>query len=119
MILTIIITAMAVFSLEEYYHQTMKPVKMEKVPMYWQEWIDFIIANINSAKTEDQCLMLKSLILLFERFFRKKVNKSDFDRTLSALWNRLDTRHKALRAQWDDIPHLKGDMRVDSTGNII
>lgn len=95
-----LVTALIVFSIEEYYHNVTKPVRVEQAPAGWQEWQDFIAANINAATTEEQCKINENLIALFHDRFINSVSRHEFDRTVERFRNMVDTKQKALEAEW-------------------
>lgn len=96
-IITAVVTAIIVFTIEEYIHAVVLPVDAEINPSIgFYEWQDFIKANINSCLHEDHCLQCTSLIHLFDRKFRPTASREYFSRRVEALWNQLNEKYESI-----------------------
>jgi len=63
----------------------------------FESWKDFVIANINSCKTTDNCVVCMELIKLFGIKFQREVPSNVFNEVNEKLWNRLNTKYVALK----------------------
>ena len=74
---------------------------------YYQCWVDFIKINIDRCKTASQCMDCQNLIKAFSRKFYGEVPEGIFNEDKEKMWNRADTKYKALRHEEGAVTFLK------------
>lgn len=110
--LTIAITTIIVFCVQEYRHRVIKPIRYEQKPALMESWQDFITANINSCFTQEHCFQCHELINLFIIKFAQDIPSPLFKRDIENILNRLDTKYKAIKHQ-DNLSDITVDTLIN------
>ena len=110
---TIAVTALATTYILLFIQKYSKPNYPENRSIDVTAWRDFIISNINSCITTDQCFQVYELIKLFRERFKNEMPRDFFNEWVESLINRVDTKYKSLKSEEEQMSELTIDRLVN------
>lgn len=113
-LLSYIGVALIVWYVQDARYKVIRDVDLERNdPAHATAWRDFIISNINSCITTDQCFQVYELIKLFKERFKNEMPRDFFNEWVESLINRVDTKYKSLKSEEEQMSELTIDRLVN------